>query len=296
MTSHSTGPFDPIAEAPGPAEPQEQRGPQEQTGPPGGPFSGPRSVWRTAADAGPQGMPPPGPPAGAFTGPPSTPFTGPPSMPPAGAFTGPPSGPLPGPPSGPLRDAYTGPPSGPIGAAYTGPPSGPVGSAYTGPPSVPFAGPPSGPLPVAAEAHHEPGRPGGEYRAKARAHDQAMPAAQAVDDDQLWAMMAYLGMIFFAFLPPLAVYLLRRRESRYVRLHAAQALNLWITTFLYTLSFMIIGGILALDTVSTALAVGIPLIVMAGIVMLLFAVRAAVAAGRGALYEIPGWICVPMVT
>jgi uncharacterized protein len=128
------------------------------------------------------------------------------------------------------------------------------------------------------------------------AHDQAAPTAQAVDDDQLWAMMAYLGMIFFAFLPPLAVYVLRRRESRYVRFHAAQALNLWITTFLYALSFMIIGGILALDTVSTALAVGIPLIVTAGIVMLLFAVRAAVAAGRGALYEIPGWICVPMVT
>ena len=119
---------------------------------------------------------------------------------------------------------------------------------------------------------------------------------QVGDDDQLWAMMAYLGMIFFAFLPPFAVYLLKRHESRYVRFHAAQALNLWITAFLYALSFVIIGGILALDTVSTALSVGIPLIAAAGIAMLAFAVRAAVAAGRGSRYEIPGWICVPMVT
>jgi uncharacterized Tic20 family protein len=242
MTSHSTGPFDPIAEAPDPEDPQAQ---PEQ---PSGHFSGP----------------PGGPPTGAFTGLPSTPFTGPPSLPPAGAFTGH--------PSGPLRGAFTGPQSGP------------------------FSGPPGGPLPVAAEAHHEPGRPGGDYRAKVPARDRDAASAQAVDDDQLWAMMAYLGVIFFAFLPPLAVYVLRRRESRYVRFHAAQALNLWITAFLYTVSFMIIGGVLALDSISTALAVGIPLIVAAGIAMLLFAVRAAVAAGRGVRYEIPSWICVPMVT
>jgi uncharacterized Tic20 family protein len=150
-------------------------------------------------------------------------------------------------------------------------------------------------MPAAAEAHHEPGRPSGGYRANVPAGDQDLTDAQVADDDQLWAMMAYLGMIFFAFLPPLAVYQLKRRESRYVRFHAAQALNLWITVFLYAVSFMIIGGLLAFDTTSTALAVGIPLIAAAGIAMLLFAVRAAVAAGRGARYEIPGWICVPMV-
>ena len=61
------------------------------------------------------------------------------------------------------------------------------------------------------------------------------------DDDRLWAMVAYLGMIFFAFIPPLAIYLLKRSESRYVRFHAAQAVNLWITVFLYSLSFVIIG-------------------------------------------------------
>ncbi len=285
MTSHSTGPFDPIAQAPELEDPQ---APQAPPGPPGDPSGAPRNVRRTSLQTGSPSGPFTAPPTGAFTGPPSTPFTGPPSLPPADAFTGHPSGPLRGAPGMPLRDAFTRPPSGP----FTRPPSGP----FTGPPSGPFTGPPSGPLPVAAEAHHEPGRPRGEYRAKVPARDRDVPSAQAVDDDQLWAMMAYLGMIFFAFLPPLAVYLLRGRQARYVRFHAAQALNLWITAFLYTVSFMIIGGILAFDTIGAALAVGIPLIVAAGIAMLLFAVKAAVAAGRGTLYEIPGWICVPLVT
>ncbi len=108
-------------------------------------------------------------------------------------------------------------------------------------------------------------------------------------------MVAYLGMIFFAFLPPLAIYLIKRNESRYLRFHAAQALNLWITTVLYSLSFVIIGGVLALDTVTTGLSAGVSLIVAAGLALLIYAVLAAVAASRGELYRIPSWICVPMV-
>jgi hypothetical protein len=148
----------------------------------------------------------------------------------------------------------------------------------------------------AMAAHHEPAHQVAGYSVALLASDPGQQSQQdGGDDDQIWAMMAYLGMIFFAFLPPLAVYLFRRHESRYVRFHAAQALNLWITAFLYTISFLIIGGILALDTIATGLSVGIPLIAGTGIVMLLFAVRAALAAGSGAQYQLPGWVCVQMV-
>ena len=134
------------------------------------------------------------------------------------------------------------------------------------------------------DRHHEAeGYVGGVYG----------PAGQ--EDDQLWAMIAYLGLIFFAFLPPLAVYLVKRGESSYVRYHAAQALNLWITVVCYSLSFMIIGGTLMLDTVSTGLSIGVPLIVAAGVTMLVYAIRGAVAASRGSLYRLPNWICVQMV-
>jgi uncharacterized protein len=147
-------------------------------------------------------------------------------------------------------------------------------------------GPASSPIParVPQDHHHEDaGYVGGAYG----------PAGE--EDDQLWAMVAYLGLIFFAFLPPAAVYLIKRGESAYVRYHAAQALNLWITVFCYTLSFVIIGGILMLDTVSAGLSIGIPLIVAAGVAMLGYAVRGAAAASRGSEYRLPNWICVQMV-
>ncbi|HKB30001.1 MAG TPA: DUF4870 domain-containing protein [Streptosporangiaceae bacterium] len=275
MSSHSTGPFDPIAQAPDPDD----------------------SDPKPKLPRRPVSRPPNGPQNGAFTGPPSGSLRD--------AFTGPPSGPITGPPSGPIAGPFTGPPSGPLAAppagTYTGPVSGPIPVDHrfrTG------AEPPDHhheavhpDVAAAAAAHHEPGRGAAGYRAAAPmpTNGPGLMYGQAGDDDQLWAMMAYLGMIFFAFLPPLAVYLLKRHESRYVRWHAAQALNLWITAFLYTLSFMIIGGILALDTIATALSVGIPLIAATGIVMLFYAVRAAVAAGRGGLYQMPSWISVPMV-
>jgi uncharacterized protein len=116
-----------------------------------------------------------------------------------------------------------------------------------------------------------------------------------IEDDQLWAMMAYLGMIFFAFAPPLAVYLVKRRESPFVRFHAAQALNLWITVFCYSLSFVIIGAVLLLDTVATGLTVGLLLIAAAGVAMLGYAILGAIAASRGSLYRMPNWICAKII-
>jgi len=158
--------------------------------------------------------------------------------------------------------------------------------------------------------HHEPPQPVGQNQDGARAANRdpaeygatrmndpdQMDGPSGDDNDRLWAMMAYLGMIFFAFIPPLTIYLLKRSESRYIRFHAAQAVNLWITVCLYSLSFVIIGGILTLDTISTALSVGVPLIAAAALALLIYSVLAAAAADRGKLYRIPGWICVTIVT
>jgi uncharacterized Tic20 family protein len=145
---------------------------------------------------------------------------------------------------------------------------------------------PSGLRGLRDQHHEDAGHPEGAQGAAATYG----PAGE--DDDQLWAMIAYLGLIFFAFLPPLGVYLVKRGESPYVRYHAAQALNLWITVFCYSLSFAIIGGILMLDTVPAGLSVGVPLITAAAVAMLGYTIRGAVAAGRGFLYRLPSWICV----
>jgi uncharacterized protein len=130
---------------------------------------------------------------------------------------------------------------------------------------------------------------GGAGRARA-AYGRAGP-----DSDQLWSMMAYLGMIFFLFMPPLIVYLAKRRESPFVRYHAAQALNLWTTGFLYTVSCAILGGLLALDTVTAALAVGLPLVSLVWVLAAGYAIMGAVTASRGRQHDLPRWICSPAV-
>jgi uncharacterized Tic20 family protein len=209
-----------------------------------------------------------------------------------------------------MTEPAGGPPSGPL-PVNQGPPAG------SGPADRRGAGADPHDSRLAAHesvhhepVHHEPSQPVGHnqdgaraanldagYGAATRMNDpDQMDGRSGDDDDRLWAMMGYLGMIFFAFIPPLSIYLLKRSESRYVRFHAAQAVNLWITVSLYSLSFVIIGGILTLDAISTALSVGVPLIAAAALALLIYSVLAAAAAIRGKMYRIPGWICVPIVT
>jgi uncharacterized Tic20 family protein len=120
------------------------------------------------------------------------------------------------------------------------------------------------------------------------------PAAEG-GSEELWAMLSYLGAIFLWLLAPLAIYLVKRKESRYVRCHAAQALNLMITTTLFGVACAIVGGLLALDTPATGLAVLIFLLCTLWLAMLFYLVRAATAAGRGEFYEVPDWLCVRVI-
>jgi uncharacterized Tic20 family protein len=113
--------------------------------------------------------------------------------------------------------------------------------------------------------------------------------------DERWAIVSYLGVPFLGFLPPLAVYLIKRRTSSFVRQHATQALNLSITVILYNICALIVGGLLALDTVDVALVIMVPLLAGLWLVTLAYLVRAGTAASRGWYSEIPGWLCATMV-
>jgi uncharacterized Tic20 family protein len=85
------------------------------------------------------------------------------------------------------------------------------------------------------------------------------------------------------------------RGSRWVRDHAAQAINVWLTVFLYDLSAVIIGAILMFDSPQVALTVVVTLIAVLWLTALAFLVRAATAAGRGEAYTFPRWLCTRMV-
>ena len=106
-----------------------------------------------------------------------------------------------------------------------------------------------------------------------------------------WAMLGYLTVPLFGFVVPLLVYLRNLHGANWSRAHAAQALNVWITAVLYSLSAVIMGTMLALDSPQIALLVFGPLVAVLWLVMLTYLVRAATAASQGQEYAFPGWLC-----
>jgi uncharacterized protein len=108
-------------------------------------------------------------------------------------------------------------------------------------------------------------------------------------------MACYLGTIIFWLLAPLLIYLARGKQSIFIRSHAAQAFNLTLTGTLFAISGAIIGGLLSLDSPKAALFIVGPLLLALWIAVLGHLIRAASSASRGDFYELPSWICVPML-
>ena len=104
------------------------------------------------------------------------------------------------------------------------------------------------------------------------------------------AMLAYLGVPFTLCLVPLAVYLTSLRDRGFARAHAAVALSLSLATILYTVSTLIVAGVLTLDStaVGTLAAAVLLAVLWAGV--LIVVIRAAAAASRGEMYQLPRWL------
>jgi len=114
-------------------------------------------------------------------------------------------------------------------------------------------------------------------------------------DEERLAMLCYLGVPFLGPVLPLAVYLAKKRSSGFIRFHAAQALSLWTTALLYTVCVLVLGGMLALDSLNLGLVVGAPLAALLWLAVLGYVVRAASRAYRGSYYRIPSWLCATIV-
>jgi uncharacterized Tic20 family protein len=114
-----------------------------------------------------------------------------------------------------------------------------------------------------------------------------VPADQA---EARRAMLAYLGVPFTMCLVPLAVYLTSLGDRSFARAHAAVALTLSLATILYTFSIVIVGGVLTLDSTAVGTLAGAVLLAVLWAGVLTVVIRAAAAAGRGEMYQLPRWL------
>jgi uncharacterized Tic20 family protein len=151
------------------------------------------------------------------------------------------------------------------------------------------------PNPAAAQAHGSSEPQTGQSGAGQATGEAAAAPGPADPGDERLATLSYLGVPFLGPLVPLVIYLLKGRSSAYARRHAAQALNLSITTLLYTVCVLILGAVLAVDTIVVALIVAVPLAVALWLVTLAYVIVAGSSANRGDYYSIPSGLCASLV-
>jgi uncharacterized Tic20 family protein len=114
-------------------------------------------------------------------------------------------------------------------------------------------------------------------------------------DDERLGMLSYLGVPFLGPVLPLAVYLFKRHTSAFVRYHSAQAVSLSVTALLYTICVLILGAMLALDSLNLALVIAVPVAALLWLAILGYVILAAFRAFRGHYYRIPSWLCATIV-
>jgi uncharacterized Tic20 family protein len=104
----------------------------------------------------------------------------------------------------------------------------------------------------------------------------------SVGEERNWAMAAHLGSflaaaVAMAFLAPLAVMLMTRGRSEFVRRHAVESLNFQISTLIYA----------AVSVALIFVLIGILLLVLVGIVWLISVILGGVAASQGRDFRYP---------
>lgn len=111
-------------------------------------------------------------------------------------------------------------------------------------------------------------------------------------DEKIWAALAQASMllgytgVIFSWIPPLVLFLVFKDRSRFVRFHAAEALNLAIT---YTLANILLSTVLLIFTLITfgIGAFALPLLSLIPIIHVVLAIVATVKAFQSEWWNIP---------
>lgn len=103
------------------------------------------------------------------------------------------------------------------------------------------------------------------------------PQPMTPEDQRLWATLTHIGGIFFNFVVPLVAYIVLRDRGQFIREHTRQALNFHITVAIASF----VSGLL------TIVLIGFVLLPVIGVLVVVFAIMAAVAANQGRFYRYP---------
>jgi len=110
-------------------------------------------------------------------------------------------------------------------------------------------------------------------------------------DERTWGLVAHLSWLAASVvglppLGPLIVFLVLKDRSRFVRGHAAEALNVNISLLAYEVVLFLVISVLAVVTLGLG-AVLYGLLVVPGLAYLVFSILGAVAASQGREFRYP---------
>jgi uncharacterized protein len=114
-------------------------------------------------------------------------------------------------------------------------------------------------------------------------------------DDHTWALLSYVLALVASIIAPLVIYLVKMNESRFVRFHAAQALNMGITAIIESIAIVIAGILLAVVTHGFGILLMVLAFLALGIAHLVYLILGAVRSNQGQLFRVPTIICFRMV-
>lgn len=103
------------------------------------------------------------------------------------------------------------------------------------------------------------------------------PLGQVQESERIMAILAHILTLFFSFVPPLIIYLVKKDESPFVREHAKESLNFQIT--------LAIAYIVAIILI--VVLIGILMLMVLGLVHLILVIVATIKAADNKLYRYP---------
>lgn len=103
------------------------------------------------------------------------------------------------------------------------------------------------------------------------------PLGQVQESERIMAILSHILTLFFSFVPPLIIYLVKKDESPFVREHAKESLNFQITMAIaYVVSFILM-----------IVLIGILMLMALGLVHLILVIVATIKAADNKLYRYP---------